>query len=205
MKMISNKVQIAGLPALVIRQFFLECDDPITISNIQSWLNLDDRTALAVFQKLITDGYLETRASRRQLGSLVKTPKARDLVEAACLPPTTREDAYAILMKVLSEIERINGSNEVAHRIDTIMLKGPLIDRPTEVTPYLDMEISIVPLSSDPLTQQNLEALAKEELERRGWQIVDVASQRNWSVRLIEARVLGISPYVCVRTVLRDR
>lgn len=204
MKTITNHDQIAGMPALVVRQFLSECNGLIIAADVWAWLRLNSRTPSAVFEQLIREGYLEPRARQHNPPELFKTRKARDLVHAPGVTPLTLEEAHAVLSKLLSEIEQINGSPEIAHRVVSITLKGPMVTQPVETVPYLDVEILVSPFSSAPTVQRDAEALAKEMLESRYGHKVGVEGQQHLSTRLIENRLRGVDPHVCVRIVPLD-
>jgi hypothetical protein len=198
----TNRDQIAGLPAFSIRQFLSDCEEPIDVKSLQSWLLLDDKAALAVFQFLISDGYLKTDRLADGTAGLVKTGKARRMIQVASQPSLSREEGYNIFLNLLREIAAINVNPATAHHIESVKLAGQILTDDSDELTFVEAEILISPhANAHPELQREWEKIAAEYAERSGHHFASEEDRDNWSMQLIKDRLYDVHDKLCLRIV----
>lgn len=202
MNVMTNRDQIAGLPAFSVRQFLADCDEPIDVKSLQSWLLLDDKTALAAFQSLISEGYLKTDRMADGPVGLVKTGKARRMIQAVSQPPLSREEGYNIVLNLLREIAAINVNPATAHHIESVKLVGQILTDDSDELPFVEAEILISPNAiAHPELQREWQKIAAEYAERSGHHFASEEDRDYWSMQMIKDRLYYVHGQLCLRIV----
>ena len=192
----TNKNEIAGVPALALRQFFSDCDEPFSVANLVSQLNLNSANTVAVLDSLILNGYVQVDEKR----GLVKTTKAQLLTHRPALPTMTREEGCGVVLSVLKRVSEINASPETAHRVAGAKVIGKFLTDSADDVPFVEIEISIYPVASNVGgSQSGIEALAAEYAYARGEIQLVERNDRQRSIDYICKELLNVHPHAVLR------
>lgn len=203
-KSITNRDQIAGLPALSIRQFFIEQDEPLTVVGLRSALDLNSTMAVHVMDRLVNEGYLKISKLKDGAPGLIKTSHALRLVGATTSPPLSREEGYNVVFKLLEAVSKINVSPETAHRIGAVKIIGKMLIEAFDEVPFVEAEILVEPfVASNPQIQQALEKLSAGFAAKQGQPVTFGQNRDNWSTNMIKDRLHSVHDLLCLRFISR--
>ena len=192
----TNKLEIAGVPALALRQFFADWDEPFRVVNLVHQLNLNDSNTVSVLDRLISDGYLQVEEGE----GLIKTPKAKLLTRRTTLAPLTREEGYNVILSVLKRAGEINCRAETAHRITGAKVIGTFLTDSTDDIQFVEMEICIWPIADDNEgIQSGIEELAAEYAYNHGETRQLDGNNRQRSIDFIRNLLLFVYPHAVLR------
>lgn len=196
----SNRDQIAGIPAMCIRQFFIECEEPIDAGDIQRSFMLNETVAYRVFERLLAEGHLEVDTSTdKDRLKAIKTLKATRLAATDTHLPLSRENARNVVLALFDEVGRINISPTTAHHITAVTITGEYLIGAIDELSFVEATIRIAPAAIDAALQAQISRLAASHAEENGQQFASEQERENWSVQTIKDRLYDLHPQLCLR------
>lgn len=164
---LTNRDEIAGLPALSLAEFFRNHDTPIEAHDVGTWFNLNADEAQDAFRYLVNDGYLNLSKSRKDV-ELIKTSAALAIERAALAPTLEVSDVHSIILKLLMAINEVNTSPATGHRVQGVTLIRGTIDGSPDPKSLVEATIELAPGSEDGPIQSGIERLAYEYAMEKG-------------------------------------
>ena len=199
---LTNQDTIVGFPTLLIRQMFIEADEPIDVATVEVHLSIGDIEAGIVLDDLVVDGYLAQPVNKLLAGECFKTPKAVAVTEAGVPAPITWPDVPGVVLALMAEVAAINTSPTTAHRVRSVTFTGAVLQGVGDSIPFVEATVVIYPLAGDNwVLQGGLENLSVEHVEEHGHVFKNDRERAGWSVTTVHERLLGVNPQMCVRIV----
>lgn len=158
---ITNRDEIAGLPALSAAEFFAECEPPFTTAEVGVWFHLNDQETATAIQRLLSEGHIELSKNRTAI-EFIKTNKALAIEQFTPQSTLSISDYHNIVLTLLRATDEINSSPATAYRIRAVTLIGAAIDGSKRPKSLVEAIIELEPLTPDPKLQTELEALSHE-------------------------------------------
>ena len=196
----TNRDEIVGLPALVVRDFLKSSCQPITQDSWTSSLSLSSELGSGTFELLIAEGYVERQESYEGSPEWLKTRLAVELINRPVLPPIPFEKCCKIALNALIEVQHLNFSS-TASRVENISFYGTTLRSIFEPIPYLQVSVEIRPMFDDPIKQRELEVDSSRAYESGLSKLDPNIDRGDWSRHMFKDRLLRLSPYLCVRVV----
>ncbi len=195
---IDSKSEIAGLPALLVRDFLKKSVMVhYSIEGVMEYFGISKRAAQKVVKELLGLGYLkEDTFHGEKYWGMSGTKEVCRLVNASGAPPITRKTAERKLKEFLARVEEVNRDDgtEFGHKITRVALFGSYLTDAERVND-IDIGVEMASRKSDPEEQINHELeLARKSgrrfstfLEELAWASVHVrqflkARSRSYSI-----------------------
>ena len=192
----TNKNEIAGVPALALRQFFCSCDETFSVAHLAAVLHVKEHQFISVLDALVTVGYVGIADN----AALVKTSKAQLLIDQAGLPAITREASYNVVLNVLRRIDEVNSSAKTAHRVSGAKVLTEVLNDEDDQVPFVEIEISIRPIAKDGGTiQKGLEQLAADYTYDNDVQHQSRGDIHHRSIDFIRNQLLNVDTHAVLR------
>lgn len=164
---LTNRDEIAGLPALSLAEFFRNYDTPIEAEDVATWFNLNADEAKDAFRYLVNDGYLDLSKSGKDV-ELIKTRAALAIERSALAPTLEVSDVHSIILMLLMAISEVNTSPATGHRIQGVTIIRGAIDGSAAPKSLVEAVIEIVPTSYELSIQRGIDELAYEYTKAKG-------------------------------------
>ena len=113
---LTNRDEIVGLPALVVRDFLKRSYQPITQDSWTSSLSLSPELGAETFEQLIAEGYVERKEFYESAPEWLKTWLSLELINRPTLPPIPFEKCCKIALNALIEVQHLNLSRYLTFR-----------------------------------------------------------------------------------------
>ena len=192
----TNKNEIAGVPALALRQFFFSCDETFRVAHLAAALHLKGDQITSVLDALIVDGYVGIAND----AGLDITSKAQLLIEQVGFRPITREASYNVVLNVLRRIDVVNSSAKTAHRISGAKVLTEVLNDEDDQVPFVEIEIGIRPIANDGGTiQKGLEQLAADYAYDNDVLHQSGGDNHHRSIDFIRNQLLNVDPHAVLR------
>jgi predicted nucleotidyltransferase len=136
-------VQIAGIPAVAIRNLLRGVNQVLYASYVADRCNVSARRAKEIIEGLVADGYLEFAERSRELTAPYRlnkdkpryryvdlyklTAKGIKLCQASAIAKMPRAKAERIIAGLLRRVEEVNGVVEYLFRIPTVIVYGSYV------------------------------------------------------------------------------
>jgi predicted nucleotidyltransferase/predicted transcriptional regulator len=117
-------VQIAGLPAIKVRNMLRGVHSVLDQDYVAGRCNLSGRLAKQVIQELVSDGYLELNDRTNGVDYYKLTPKGVKLSMASAASKMPRAKAEQIVAGLMKRVEEINASTDYVYRVSTVIVFG---------------------------------------------------------------------------------
>lgn len=142
---ISAGDEIAGLPAINLREFFRKFTrDTTTATYASHCLGIGVKRAKNLLIQLESEGYLEsenTNYGKKKAVHWQLTPKGFGLANASAARPIKRATAERLLSGLLERVEEVNESPDYLYKVVEVILFGSYLD-PDRMT-LSDLDIAV--------------------------------------------------------------
>lgn len=199
---LTNRDEIAGLPALSLAEFFRQCEAPIEAEEIGTWFHLDGKEKEEAFRRLVNEGYLDLNKNRLDV-EFIKTNAALEIERSAPDPALEISDVHSIVLMLLGAVSEVNSSPATAHRVRATTIIGGAIDGSLEPKALVEAVIELAPASVEVTLQGAFERLAHEYATAKGLPIQRGDDPQAASVRRIKDALLETHERASLRFVIR--
>lgn len=199
---LTNRDEIAGLPALSLAEFFLQSEAPIEAEEIGTWFHLDGKEKEEAFRRLVNEGYLDLSKNRLAV-EFIKTNAALAIEQSAPEPALEISDVHSIVLMLLWAIDEVNASPATAYRVTAMTLVGAAINRSKHPKSLVEAVVELEPFSYNSQIQAQFEQLAHEhaiahaESDRTG------SDTHAISIQFIKDRLLEAHERLSLRFVVK--
>ncbi|MYM41943.1 hypothetical protein [Duganella qianjiadongensis] len=199
---LTNRDEIAGLPALSLAEFFRNYDTPIEAEDVGSWFNLNEDEEKDAFRHLVNNGYLGLSKSRKNV-ELIKTSAAIAIERAALAPILEVSDVHSIILKLLMVINDVNTSPATGYRIQGMTIIRGAIDGSADPKSLVEAAIELAPTSYELSIQRGIDELAYEYAKAKGLPIPSVDEPQAASIWHIKNALWETHERASLRFVIR--
>lgn len=199
---LTNRDEIAGLPALSVAEFFLQCETPIEAKEIGTWFHLDGKEKEEAFRRLVNEGYLDLSKNRLDV-EFIKTNAALEIERSAPDPALEISEVHSIVLMLLGTAIEVNSSPATAHRVRAATIIGGAIDGSLEPKALVEAVIELAPVSIEVTIQRAIEGWAYEYAIAKGLPTRPGDDPQAASIRRIKDALLETHERVSLRFVIR--
>lgn len=211
-----KSVQIAGVPAVAIRNMLRGVTQLLEASYVVDRCNVSARRAKEIIEALVTDGYIEFAERSRILAAAYRlntekpryryvdfyklTGKGVQLTQASAIAKMPRAKADHIIAGLLRRVEEVNGVAEYVFRIATVIVYGSYVRGEVLLS---DVDIAVeLEAKWDPVTTSHEEFVARtnnrvQAAWAKGRTFSSFVEQLEWRRREVllhvKARTRGLS------------
>src|SRR6266478_7460591 len=117
-------VEIAGLPAVQVRNMLRRADHRFTRTLVEDHFEVSASRANKIIQALSTDGYIESAAGYYEL-----TIKGEKLTQASAMGKIPRERAERIVAGLAKRVDEVNGNPDYVYGVSAAVVFGSYVRR----------------------------------------------------------------------------
>src|SRR6266436_5693515 len=117
-------VEIAGLPAVQVRNMLRRADHRFTRTLVEDHFEVSASRANKIIQALSTDGYIESAAGCYEL-----TIKGEKLTQASAMGKIPRERAERIVAGLAKRVDEVNGNPDYVYGVSDAVVFGSYVRR----------------------------------------------------------------------------
>lgn len=161
---ISSGDEIAGFPAVKLRELFRYFSSRISVDDTAYFLGVGFQKAKALLLQLESEGYLISEPAKNIKSKFwEQTLKGSGLRRASAARPIKRATADQLLTGFIERIDEVNNSPDYLYKVTKVILFGSYLDETR--TAFGDIDLA-VELESKELDAEKAQKLGMEQAER---------------------------------------
>ena len=205
---IDPQSQIAGVPALQVRDFLHRLNDNEWIGdNIAARLHLSISHAEALIAELLRLGYIEPTVTQQGKQYYDKTLAGSTFSLASAARPLTRKTAQQKLSEFIERVRTVNANPDLAYRVHKVLVFGSYLTEQDRIND-IDVAVELVMREIEPGKREAVLQARVQVAHQAGRQFSGPMDQLLWPYQevllLLKARSRAISLHTSDDSILKQ-